>query len=496
MLLSGVGLLGGCQKIFGEFEIVEEPPPPPPPTTLCVAGDLRCVGPYLYSCSAGEDSWSYRETCVTELHCNSRAGGCQTCVPGEYRCEGTALEVCGEGGWTLAEDCGDSNACNLNSDSCRPCTPMEYQCQGKSLLLCSNESVWTEVAECSSQATCSVTPDKSSGACAAVDPRCTTPLMHVCDDGQLLRCNESLDQLVVIDNCPRPELCDAAAADRQAQDQKLATCLVACTPDAIRCAGAEFQRCTAVGVWEALMGCDSPAACSAKLGTTGCSACTPGTLECNDGELRRCAPDSPNGWELVQDCGAAALCNEAAGQCDAAGCPAPGQTRCEDGLEKCLPDQSEFDTIDYCDGDLCNANDAKCDTRACDEHEKRCWEGALQECDDSLRSWDTLEVCDADESCSLDGCTKSDCQEGEYRCNDVYLETCRAGTWEREERCATHALCDTEDKRCNAPTCDINEYDCAGSSLRRCNSKRTGWDERGDCAGDGLECHEASGSCR
>jgi len=489
-----MGLLGGCQKLFGEFEIVEEPPPPPAPTTLCALGDLRCVGPFLYTCSPDEDSWVFQETCLTAQHCNSRDRGCQGCVPGDHRCEGTKLEVCGDSGWTLVEDCGDPSACNLNSDSCRPCTPDEYQCQGASLVQCSAEQIWTVVAECSGEAACSVTADKRSGACATVDARCAAAGKHVCDDGVLLRCTDTLDELVVVDKCERDELCDAAAADRQAQDQELATCLVACEPDAIRCVEAEFQRCSAAGLWQAVMGCDSPAACSAKLGSAGCTPCAPGALECNDGELRRCAPDSPSGWELVQDCGAARLCDEAAGQCQAGECPVAGQTRCGDVLEKCVSDQSEWDPIASCNGDLCNANDAKCDTAACEEDTKRCWQGALQQCNESLRSWDTLEVCDADESCSLEGCTKGACSEGEYRCNDVYLETCRSGSWQRQEHCETHGLCDAEDQRCNAPACDPNEADCVGSSLRRCNSNRTGWVERGDCAP--LSCHEASGMCR
>jgi len=494
ILLSGMGLLGGCQKIFGEFEIVEEPPPPPPPTTLCALGDLRCVGPFLYTCGTNQDAWVYQETCLTARHCDSRARGCQTCVPEEHRCDGSKLEICSDGGWTLIEDCGDPSACNLNSDSCRSCTPDEYECQGKNLMLCSQAMVWTLAAECSNEATCSVTADKRSGACADVDPRCTTELMHVCDDGQLLRCTQSRDELVVIDNCESNELCDAAAADLQARDQKLASCLVACEPDAVRCAGAEFQRCSAAGLWEAAMGCDSPAACSAKSGSAGCAPCAPGALECNDGELRRCAPDSPNGWEIVQDCGAARLCHEDTGQCEAGLCPVAGQTRCGDVLERCVSDQSEWDPIGLCEGDLCNANDAKCDTATCEEDTKRCWEGTLQECNDSLRDWDVVETCDPDETCSLEGCTRDACAEGEYRCNDVYLEICRGATWEREERCATHGLCDADGKRCDDPACAANEAECVGNSIRRCKSDQTGWVESGDCAPQ--VCHQASGTCR
>lgn len=497
LLLGGAGLVGGCHKLFGEYEIVEEPPPPPPPTTLCVASDLRCVGPFLYTCGSDQSSWVYQDTCLSEAHCRSREGGCMTCVPGEYRCTDKALEVCQEtGSWTLAEDCGDANACNLNSDSCRPCTPDEYQCQQGSLLRCTPEGVWARQAECSNPAACSVASDKLSGACAEPDARCTTPLMHVCDGAQLMRCTESGGQLVVIENCPSAALCDAAAADGQAQAGLLGTCLDACEPQAIRCVDAEFQRCSSAGRWEAVMGCGSKSACSAKLGVTGCAPCTPGALECNDGELRRCAPESESGWELVADCGAAALCNEAAGQCEAGACPAAGQTRCDDGLQKCKPDQSEWDVIAYCDGDLCNAHDAKCDTPLCEEDAKRCWEGTLQQCDDSLRGWDVIDTCADGETCSLEGCSPNPCQDGEYRCNDLYLESCVGAAWVRKERCATAALCHAEQQLCEPPHCEANQFDCAGSSLRRCSADRTEYDEVGDCAEDGLVCDEAIGACR
>ncbi|HEU5075207.1 MAG TPA: hypothetical protein VFU02_13545 [Polyangiaceae bacterium] len=497
MLLLCAGPLGGCHKIFGDYEIVEEPPPPPPPTTLCVAGDLRCVGPFLYTCGADLESWAYLETCLTDAHCRSREGGCKTCVTGEYRCNEALLEVCDDtASWTLAADCGNAHACNLNSDSCRACTPDERECHEGALLRCSPERTWVLEEQCANPAACSVAADKSTGTCAEVDPRCTTPLMHVCDGPTLLRCTDSRDRLVLVESCASAAHCDAAAADQQAQDQRLATCLEICEPDAIRCVDAEFQRCSADGTWAPMMACSSPAACSAKLGATGCEPCTAGALECNDGQLRRCAPESSSGWDIVADCGVARLCNEAEGRCDPGACPRAGQTRCDDGLERCAPDQSEWDPIDFCEGDLCNANDAKCELGVCEEDARRCWEGNLQQCDESLRSWRTLQECADGETCSLEGCSSNGCTDGEYRCNDVYLQTCVAGAWEREARCETAALCNAADRRCEAPVCEANTADCAGTSLRHCRSDRTGYEEVGDCADYGLVCNEYAGECR
>lgn len=493
LFLASAALLGGCHKLFGDYEVVGEPSPP---TTLCVAGDLRCVGPFLYTCGQDLESWTYVDTCSTEAHCRSRDGGCKPCAPGEHRCEGTKLEVCDESfAWREVEDCLDANACNLNSDSCRPCVENEHQCQGAALMRCSPELTWVLAQQCANPTACSVAPGKLSGSCAPVDPRCTTPQGHVCDGVQLLRCTDAMDRLIPIERCPSAAHCDAATADKQAEAGRLATCLDRCEAGAIRCVDAEFQRCSAEGAWTPEMTCASASACSAKAGSTGCEPCTSGALECNDGELRRCAPKSPGGWETVADCGVARLCNEAAGRCDAGGCSRAGQTRCDLSLERCKPDQSEWDSIDFCEGDLCNAHDAKCDRAACKKDARRCWGSALQQCDKSLRDWETLETCAEGETCTIEGCAPNACTDGEYRCNDVYLEACTGGVWLRKDRCATAALCDATSKSCEPPACEANSSICdEDMTLRRCRPDQTGYD-RSDCADAALICDPYAGKC-
>src|SRR6186997_2428998 len=109
LVVSGA-LLGACQKMFGEYEVV-----PDPPSSFCGAGDKRCVGPFLYTCGQNLDSWAFQESCRSEEHCDSRRGGCLECAPGEYHCNEGVLEVCSDdGSLSIAEDCGDPNRCNLN----------------------------------------------------------------------------------------------------------------------------------------------------------------------------------------------------------------------------------------------------------------------------------------------------------------------------------------------------------------------------------------------
>lgn len=484
LVISGA-LFGGCQKILGEYEVVAEPP-----ITFCTASDKRCVGPSLYVCGPELDSWLYQKECRSAAHCASREGGCLACAPGEYRCSAGLLEVCGDDGdFTLAEDCGDANRCNLNSDSCRPCTVGEFQCNGANLMQCTAEKVWM-VTECDNEAACTVEPNRQQGVCA--EPTCTAGT-HVCNGAKLMRCHQSGQQWVEIDTCAsEAEVCDAAAADRQAENGLLGSCVEACKPDAARCVDATFQTCSALGTWQTMATCESPGTCSAKLDSAGCQSCTPGSLECNDGVLRRC---TEAGWELVKDCGSAALCNEAAGKCEAAACPLAGQTRCEaTGLQHCALDQSEWEEVTFCKGDLCNANDADCDPAACVKGAKRCWNNRLEACNPSLRDWDVVEECEAGETCSLEGCVASACDEGASRCNDIYRETCVEGVWEHLDRCATSALCDPSQPLCEPPVCEPGEFQCVGSSLRICADDQTQFDEFGQCHENEI-CDQDAGAC-
>jgi len=493
-LLAALFLSGGCHTLFGEFEINDDPPSKP--ATLCSEGSFRCVGPWLYSCSDDLNGWTLVEACETEAHCDSHRGECLRCVPETHRCNSSRLEVCNQnGGWDLVEDCGSSDLCNLGSDSCRPCTPGEVECNLAVLRQCSQEQTWLELETCTNLASCVVNVDRRGGSCK--EDACATGGTHVCNGAQLLRCTNARHRLIEIDTCASAESCNAGAADSQASQGLLGTCQPTCEPGALRCVGAELQRCDAPGTsWSRLTSCSTEAECSVTAGA--CVACSPGQVECNQAELRRCTQEGA--WETLANCGSAEFCDADNRTCLERECPVPGLTECQpDGLRKCRLPNLEWDFLVFCPGDLCNANDGKCDSATCARNETRCANNAFQRCSDALTHWQTVEQCDEGETCGLSGCETEPCTTDTYRCNNVYLERCdEASTWQRIDRCATSELCNEAEGQCKPPECGGTKGDfrCLGTSLQRCSEDRTEWEDYDECSRLGLECDATTGTCR
>ena len=493
VLLAALSVSVGCHTLFGEFEIEDAPAEP---STLCTEGSFRCVGPWLYTCGADLNSWTEVAACQTEAHCDSRLGICRSCVPESHRCAGKTLEVCNQQhDWVAVVECASEHECNLNSDSCRPCNMGEYQCNQASLMRCTANKTWELVQECMNVASCVVTENRLSGSCN--ESTCDAGGMHQCNGAQLLRCTNARHRLVELDTCLSPELCDAAAANQQASQNLLATCLTTCTPEAARCVGAELQICNSNGNgWSMAAVCPTAEECNTTA--RACTPCTPGATECNDAELRRCGSDAT--WEVLANCGTSQFCDAANGSCVDQECSVPHQTRCRpDGLYRCeLPDL-KWDLVTVCNGDLCNANDGKCDATTCNEGATRCVENSFQRCSSGLDAWEVVETCGSDETCQLPtGCTPETCTAGQYRCNDVYLEACNeAGAWQRTDRCATSALCNQAEGRCEPPECGgtIGEFRCVSQYLQRCLEDRTDWDDIAECSADGLSCDASTGTC-
>ncbi len=294
LLLVTLSAVSGCHKLFGDFEIAD--PAIETPTTLCEAGSFRCVGPWLYTCGPNLNSWVEQDRCASEEHCDSRAGRCRECIPETHRCNDKQLEVCGsDGSWSLVDACATADECNLNSDSCRPCTVGEFQCNAGIIQQCANTETWTEIQQCDSEETCFVADDRKSASCTP--QACAVGGQHRCNGAQLLRCTLARDREVEVASCPDPALCDPVAADAQASQGLLATCLTPCTAGELRCVGAELQTCNAFGNgWDVIATCASDAECSVSAGT--CQPCTLGTIECNGALLRRC--NETGAWEELQ----------------------------------------------------------------------------------------------------------------------------------------------------------------------------------------------------
>jgi len=424
-------LLSGCQSIFGDFEETPEPPP-------------RVIA------------------------CNVR----------EYRCDGAALERCkaDRSGWELAEQCASPAECNLRSQSCTPCKAGEFQCNGASLERC-DAGVWQPHASCASAELC----DAVGGTCV-LQP-CVAGELR-CSGAELLRCAPGLDRFERVELCGSPALCTAALSS--GIDSLSARCAAPlCADGEHRCDGAVLQRCnTERTEWLTVATCDSPALCNTRAGS--CTPCTTG--ECNHGVYRTC---NGSGWTDRETCGSPALCDPDAG-CVAPACDQPGTVRCSvsnsvANLELCT-DGFEWKLLESCGPEaLCDAEDRRCLPRGCIPRQRRCLGDTYQECDLDGVGFITVATC-ASGSCDPDSGCDSPCSGG-FRCNDVHLEECVDGAWQRRDTCASPELCNAgSPPRCYPPLCGsyLGNSSCLDASTRVCAPGRNDWQFSEVCISDAL----------
>jgi hypothetical protein len=135
---------------------------------------------------------------------------------------------------------------------------------------------------------------------------------------------------------------------------------------------------------------------------------------------------------------------------------------------------------------------------ACSVGQTRCFGNSFERCSNDLLGWQVVEQCADNETCSLDGCQSQACSPGAFRCNDVYLEQCTDAGWQRQNRCATRALCNAENGVCDQPMCGgtLGDFNCLGQSLQKCLPDRTKYDDFRYCATEGLTCDATTGTCK
>ncbi len=432
-LLPLLFLASGCQEAFGDFEEVPAPPP-------------RVV----------------------------------ECNPREYRCSGATLERCkaDRSGWEVAEQCASRNDCNLKTESCSPCNPGEFQCNGADLEQC-DSGAWQTVAGCASAALC--------------DPLAGTCVMQVCGEGELrcsavaelLRCAPELDRFERVEQCGSYALCLAGLSN--ATDPAAARCAAPlCADGEYACDGGTLQRCNVERTgWDSVMSCSDASQCSASA-----RACVPCTQsECNHGVYRSCNGGS---WGEQQTCASPELCDDLAG-CIAPECDSPGTTRCaasDSGvtLELCT-DELSWKLLESCGSELlCDAEGQRCLPKGCTPFQGRCQGDAYQECDADGVGFVTVATCAAGTCDPERGGCGAPCSAG-FRCNDVHLEECVAGSWQRRDTCATPELCSAgEAPRCLAPVCGsyLGQSSCLDADFRVCAPGRNDWQFTDACISNAL----------
>jgi hypothetical protein len=254
------------------------------------------------------------------------------------------------------------------------------------------------------------------------------------------------------------------------------------------------------------------------------SPCEVGSVRCNDASLEMCVQFQPGqtGWQRLEDCGSAELCvSDPAAHCLARTCDA-GSAYCEGATPRvCNAASSGWNDLPACSSaSRCSTNAANCPNGApcclpapCTAGETRCNQGEMQRCRPDQSDWDSFDLCETPELCDggLAGCGAASgacrCQEptcsvGETRCDGATLQRCNAGRsgWDVIDTCATPQLCELgrelQPLSCNSPTCDAGAFFCTDSGLlQKCRDDRTGFDDVQACEGGQPFCDPNLGRC-
>jgi hypothetical protein len=299
----------------------------------CAPGRYRCDGAELMLCGANRTGYVDRiATCDSARHCDATRGRCAPgpCAVGERQCNGDQYRVCTASGWDVLDTCPSGAPCDPQSGCLTQtlCGPNEYRCNGANLERCNVErDGWIPVRTCAAAGLCNVAAKRCENpVCIAGAPRCTRA-------GVLEQCNPENSGWARLADCAAAvgvpagpaasALCDPSGAGR---------CLpvALCTDGALRCNGAELERCGG-NTWHPYEHCDTAAQCDSIGGTCRPAVCDPGSFRCvNPADPATPVADDASrlglvlqgcnalgtGFESVSACGALELCDAAHGQCD------------------------------------------------------------------------------------------------------------------------------------------------------------------------------------
>lgn len=386
-----------------------------------------------------------------------------------------------------------------------PCETDEFRCQESALQLCGPSGSFRTVRVCSSAALCCASPESCAGQPGCLAPACAEGELR-CRGEVLEACNPEQTSFVEIDRCPSAlhcnaslgrctdQPCDSVAREYQCSGPSLEECLPG------RSEWTLAESCVTNGLCTSA----APAGCAEQDCRIGGSGSLPSPYQCVSGNLMRCN-DEQTGWEFVETCLNPANCNAlietlrgdpqapamTTQQLTDLGCSPPG---CAPGRYRCLGNQLSLCNVNRT-GYLepvaacttarhCDANLGRCSTEPCIPGQRQCSGDEYQEC--AAGGWQVLQRCDEGGPCDPQtGCQPALCGPNEYRCDGAELLRCnveRTG-WIPVETCESAALCDVHAKRCEAPACLPGARRCSAfGQLERCREGRDGWDLALDCA--------------
>ena len=464
-------LLGGCQFVFGDFELKptrsevggQGSTSAGGTTSTSVSegacsseGSYRCNGANLEICQGSK--WQTKLPCPTAAQCDKDHARCRTCAPGTTRCSAFRLERCQDSGesWSLVEACLAADRCDSVNGTCATCKVDEAFCSGPRLNVCNSARAGWDVTVCDNANLCS-TSSRSCRRCVAGE--------YQCNQNSLQRCSDGLEW-VTVEECASNVLC--------------ASSLITQSTLAARNEG-----------WNGK--CDLP------LCSSGAYRCDPTNLA----QLQTCPPGRDH-WESVGSaCYTAALCDATAGKC-ADGC-VPGTYQCNGAqLLHCIADGTMYEQVQICPT-AAQCSTAKQTCMPCVVGDLQCNGAQLQQCNAS-QAWVNLGACATSELCALSAksksttCTPPGCipPAGTERCdgpNKATLQVCPPSlvNWVDKEVCATPGLCDTGKTACIPPVCDYaGQTRCTGQKHENCDASRKTWSTDATCTSSQI-CDVAKG---
>lgn len=464
---------------------------------VCDAGETRCSGGNLETCSDDRRSWVILEACDPANGCSGNASSgayCNACpTPGERRCNGAnQLRTCSDDRkqWVESTSCQDGCQEAEPQDYCRDCAPNSAQCMGDQRRMCSALGRWGNYTECPGSGTC-------------------------IDDGNADFCSNCVPDTFVCDGTMGRRECasDGEYDDPVACPSASPYCMdgdcVECLPgQPAQCPGGEGSQdrrvCNASGEWE-------PSICPSMAPVClngGCVDCVPGRERCTS------SMSSTSGREVCSAAGTwvAATCTGSQSVCLAGECVA------------CDPDTAADRCRSSAQRETCS-DDGDWDVVSCGGSTPVCVEGACQECDpqrDTARctagegsagrevcsggDWEVANCGGTEPVCTDDG--QCVCREGDTRCgSSTSRQRCVNERWVDEPcgagycagsgecvECTTDAQCPAELPECNAGECECEDDSqrCLNGAHQVCNDGA--WQAQA-CGGSTPVCDAASGSC-
>ncbi|MFZ5893710.1 MAG: hypothetical protein ACOY0T_21795 [Myxococcota bacterium] len=501
---------------------------------VCTPGSFRCDGVHLQRCPQNGVNWMAVSSCGSEALCKltlssiekdpNLAATVDKCEPGcgtagQARCrDGNVLERCSQDQttWQVAMECPTGMQCTTQGQGdCVVCTPGDYQCNGPALERCGDDHLWKQVQDCKTAALCRVQNDpntgKSMGSCDT--PACLRAGDNVCGSdtdpkvpgATLWECKTDLTGYVKGLTCETAELCRAA-------DKACAPPL--CKAGNRRCNPGntlQVQECNPGQTnWNLVTTCKAGEFCDPNDSAQPCKHECPAPLLCNDRFLQTCSASA--GVVNKAECDTKELCACAvAGNCpagtktDGCGKPVCGATlanfRCTDStgtatsgpiLQQCKPGRDGWNRVNDCGAtNLCypgpspaftNGYCATCPLAG----EVACMGSATQVCAADRKSWTGQTSCafGCVDSATTDYCAQ--CFSGEKRCSGSQLLACSMDqkSLPVQSNCAFGCVDSGNTDYCGI--CGVGETRCAGSvpgsKLQVCAAGQNALTDMSTCA--------------